>query len=427
VSLRRQTGGRTLRSSPLLRRRRSRNEDEKALLLIVLAATSSGDPEDGTRAGNIDEDGARNAEISSSAHHENDHYPFDGTLSPPAANAPHHPTVWKDRAALFEMTRPSSIPGIVLFHMLGVFLVLRGTTATGSSTAVHFWSLLLKQPTLWLTLLATNLVSATSMVVNDYYDAKLGRDTLKINAESKKALLNKSVSRPTVKRFLMYLYAAALIVSTFLPGVPTRLSVVTALIMTYLHTKHLKPMTWIKNIVCASLIALAPWTSGSCAWNLVHPSYYPVAAESTSIGHGLRFIFLVPELWRAFVVLFAGVLGREILMDCNDKVADEAAGIRTVPVVYGRRVGVQVAAVSTVVMALTAMAPHVRPLVKLPAAVPFWTCPPLRRLVLAGVASGAHLWGVWKVWKTQAEDEALVTKTVDNSLLTVVGILASFV
>ena len=341
--------------------------------------------------------------------------PFENSLSPKKATTStekNGATVWKDRGALFTMTRPTSIPGTILFHMLGVALVVRGSSS-------HYWSFLLKNPTLWLTLLATNLVSATSMVVNDYYDAKLGRDQLKRH----KALVNATVSMATAKKFLMYLYAAALVVSSFLPGVPTRLSVLFGLIMTYLYTKHLKPMTWTKNIVCASLIALAPWSSGSCAWNIMH---------SANIGTGGAVAFrssitLVPEIWRVFTVLFFGVMGREILMDCNDAVADQAAGIRTVPVIYGLPFAVKTAAACTVLMALAAVLPPMKQLSLLPVSVPLWSSAPMRRLLLALSSSTVYLRSVWEVWKTNGEDPKIISKTVDSCLVIVFGLLLSFV
>lgn len=327
-------------------------------------------------------------------------------------------TVWKDRAALFKMTRPNSIPGTILFHMLGVALVVRGATASCN----NYWSILLREPTLWLTLLSTNLISATSMVVNDYYDSKLGRDALKRN----KALVHGRISMVTAKLFLMYLYGSALIVSTFLPGVATRLSVVLALIMTYLYTKHLKPLTWVKNAVCASLIALAPWSSGSCAWNILHSA--DVAVGGTfAVSRLQSSIFLVPEIWRVFAVLFFGVFGRELLMDCIDVVADESAGIRTVPVVYGRRFAVRAAAACTVSMTLIATVPLALQLMRLPASVSLWTSAPFRRLLLAGVSCATYLGNIMRVLISNGEDNRLITTTVHSCLLLVFGLLISFV
>jgi len=422
---------------------RAPTEDDDVLLLVLAASSASASEQlednDNLPDVSLNNDASTIESIQEHYNHEEiDHlYPIDNPLAQPVPknknnNSPHGNTasVWKNRKELFALTRPSSIPGTILFHMLGVFLVLRGTVTTGV-TATNYWSLLLKEPTLWLTLLATNLVSASSMVVNDYYDAKLGRDALK---HKNKALVDESVvSKATAKRFLMNLYAVALVVSTCLPGAPTRLSVVTALIMTYLYTKHLKPVTWVKNAVCASLIALAPWTSGSCAWNLLQSSHTTAAAATTTTTV-LQSVWLEPELCRVFAVLFAGVMGREILMDCNDVEADEAAGIRTVPVVHGRRFAVTVAAASTVVMTVIATVPPLLELIRLwststsaAAAAPLWSSAPLRRLLLAGLSSGAYLRNNWRIWKTKGEDETLITKSVDFCLLAVFGLLLSFV
>jgi len=78
-------------------------------------------------------------------------------------------TVWSKCRLLFQMTRPSSIPGVVLFHMVGTYLAL---SYMGNTS--NYWTLLLKSPNMWLTFLCELLVSSTSMIVNDYYDAKLG-------------------------------------------------------------------------------------------------------------------------------------------------------------------------------------------------------------------------------------------------------------
>jgi 4-hydroxybenzoate polyprenyltransferase len=253
------------------------------------------------------------------------------------------------------------------------------------------------------------LIPDFNQLVNDYYDAKLGRDAMK---RKEKIILHfeNGVSLNLVRELLMYMYASALLVASFLPGIPTRLAVNWALIMTYLYTKHLKPMTWIKNIVCASVISLAPWTAGSSVFHLL---------QNTDATMG---IFFVPSLWRLFTVLFAGILGREILMDCNDVEADEAAGIRTVPVVYGRQKASRIATFSAVAMLLISSTPHIFQLMAEGLAVV-----PLRRLILSSIGCGAQVWGSLRVWKNKGKDPALVDKVVNGSLLTVVFLLASFI
>jgi hypothetical protein len=76
----------------------------------------------------------------------------------PENNDSTNDSLWEKRGVLFQMTRPTSIPGILMFHMLGIFLTLR---ETGQS---HLYWKTLTRPVVWMTLLSVNFVSATSMV-----------------------------------------------------------------------------------------------------------------------------------------------------------------------------------------------------------------------------------------------------------------------
>jgi 4-hydroxybenzoate polyprenyltransferase len=333
------------------------------------------------------------------------------------------PTIWSSRKELFRMTRPNNIPGVILFHMLGVYSVV-SQVAPDTHT---YWSILLKEPVIWLTLISTNLVSASSMVVNDYYDAKLGRDTLKqMNSKGgdgtqEKWMLHKDTglwNKLVTRRFLMYLYSIALCISNCLPGIPTRLSVTAALMMTYLYTVHLKPMTWVKNIVCASLIALAPWTSGSCALYLLQQHGNNIALSG---------VWSIPALWRVFAVLFFGVFGRELLMDCADVDADRATGIRTIPVVYGCSTASKIAMASAILLTYFAMFAPIKQLLLLPSFVPVWNSTPMRRLVLALAACGLQLRGTWSAVRTNGTDRVAIDNVISQSLFTVVLLMASFV
>jgi hypothetical protein len=168
----------------------------------------------------------------------------------------HNTSLWSKRRELVGMTRPSSIIGISLFHMVGTYLALNSDT---------YWNILLKRPSLWIVFLCEILVSSTSMIVNDYHDAKLGRDAYKKVNLKKKVLVSGKVSFPEAKTFVTYLYSVALILVCLLPGAPTRLAITTSLMATFLYTKHLKPKFGIKNAVCAMLVACTPWTSSMAA------------------------------------------------------------------------------------------------------------------------------------------------------------------
>ena len=138
---------------------------------------------------------------------------------------------------------------------------------------------------------------------------------------------------------------------------------------------------------------------------------------------------MAPGLWRLFGVLLFGVTGREILMDCTDVTADSAAGIRTVPVVHGKLFATKVATGCSLVMSLLATMPAIRQILATQGGTnsSILLSAPVRRLTLAGMASVWQLRRNWQIFKTKGEDSSLISQTVNESLLTVVLLLASFV
>lgn len=216
---------------------------------------------------------------------------------------------------LIKMTRPVNDPAVVMLHMLGVYLALQA-----SNQVNLFWKFL-ASPTMMNVLLALLLTSSTSMLVNDYYDYKLGNDSLKPN----KPLPSHKVPLKVAKRFTSYLYAAALFSVTLVPGVPSRMAVVGGLMLTFWYTQHLKPRTWLKNVVCASLIALSPLASGASALAVISSRSAAAAAHTSGMmlkGYG--------PILRAFGMMFFAVVGREMTMDINDVDDDKSHGVRTV-------------------------------------------------------------------------------------------------
>lgn len=344
---------------------------------------------------------------------------MDGTTSaaPPTTPTTTTPTVKSCLPDLIAMTRPSNLPGVVLFHMLGIHLTTT-TAITTTAASSSFWKLL-TNPSMMITLVALLLTSSTSMLVNDYYDYKLGNDSA---AKSYRPLPSQKVPLRVAKRFLSYLYAAALVCAIMVPGAPARMAVVSGLMLTFWYTQHLKPKTWLKNAVCASLIALSPLTSGVAAVSLL----------TTHHGGGgfMTWKSAVTPLWRVVAMLFVGILGREIIMDINDVPDDADHGVRTVPVVYGRKFASAVGATCSLGVAMLALS------------VPLWqvvsvvvggggastlTRGMLRRLTLASVGSLAQLGRSWQVLRSEGQDPAIVERAVDEGLLTVVVLLASFV
>ena len=310
-------------------------------------------------------------------------------------------TVWNQLGPLTRMTRPQNFPGIFLFHLIGIYTSLQ---SVGRMDV--FWKILLASPAMWLVLSSVVLVSCTSMVVNDYFDAKLGRDK-----NTDRPLVTGDISFQVVRRYVSYLYAAALVCCTLLPGSPARLSVILALMLTYWYTNHLKPLTWVKNAVCAFLIAFAPLTSGSAALHLV--------AKETQKGF-LPVLMSMAPLWRVVAMLFFGILGREMTMDCNDVENDRAVGVRTIPVVHGPVLTSRVAMACATVAAGLAIVGPVSQIGIVPRAI--WG----RRLGLATTASIVQLTGAWRVWRTEGRNRKVVSSAVDVGAMTILLFLASY-
>jgi 4-hydroxybenzoate polyprenyltransferase len=237
------------------------------------------------------------------------------------------------------------------------------------------------------------------MLVNDYYDFKLGHDSTKpfqpLNTPSRLPL-------KVLKRFLSYMYAAALVSVTMVPGVPARMAVIMGLMLTFWYTQHLKPRTWLKNAVCATLIALSPLTSAMGAMSVTG-----VTGEWAS-------------LFQVVGMLFVGILGREVTMDITDVQDDSHHGVRTVPVVYGSKFASTVGLACALGVSGLAL---VGPLLQ-STTTGNWC---LRRLLLASVGATAQLRRAWQVFRSEGQDRDLLDKAVNEGLLTVVLLLASFV
>lgn len=374
------------------------------------------------------------------------------------------------------MMRPVNFPVVSLFHVLGVHLTVRlwkatqpsimaaAAAASSSSAAAPMMMstlALLKHPSMMMVLLSLLLVTSTSMITNDYYDARGGVDT------DKHPLVSGSLSYNIAKTFDSVLYAALLLSSAFVPGVVPRLAVLSGAIVTYLYTVHLKPKTFIKNYSCAALVALSPVTSGLAAREVLNSSllsYYATSGAGSSNLTNTNIpdwrILAASPLSFLVVALFAGITSREILMDITDRESDGNAGIRTIPVRYGTAAAAKAALGWSALSGLAACALPLRdgmpillkqfarcwgstdavlhawdngvngistPISSIPPLGAILTATIVRRLVLSAVGSAMLLYRAYLVVRTRGEDVDLAQKAVDSSLLSVLLVLASFV
>ena len=226
------------------------------------------------------------------------------------------------------------------------------------------------------------------------------------------------------KKFLYYIYAILALLMTVIPGVPARLMVLVGNMLTYWYTKHLKPITWLKNFVCASIMALSPATSGAAA-------FYLLSTQNT-----FR-VFGISSLSRLVATLFAGFVGREILMDINDMEDDRVHDVRTVPVTHGRKFASISALLCTAAMTICAIMGPIWKLVQSLGGNYSWRAVSstllasrggaTRQLILVSIGCLAMLRRAWAVCKTDGEDRTVVDQAIEEGKLTFVFILTSFV
>ena len=319
---------------------------------------------------------------------ENGSWDVNATTLPPSLDE----RMFSYVSELWHMTRPHNIPVVSLMHMLGIYFVVEQAGLRGM-----YWSVLLAQPSSWVAWGALVLGVSSSMVINDYFDAKLGRDPDGLVTSGR-------VPVAVVKRFCTILYALGAINLALIPVLSSRLLVLAFFFATYSYTHYLKPVTWIKTLVCALIIGGTPVIS---AW--------------TASGQ-LGLNYALPSLWRFVGAFSLCVVGREVIMDCDDVVDDRKSGIRTIPVVYGRRFATRVALAATVSSGILFVMDPLRQ--HLTNGVTYEV---LRKLVLACVGSAVGIRGAWKVLRTEGRDSSLISSALDEGLIVIAPLMLSFV
>jgi len=205
-------------------------------------------------------------------------------------------------APYLEMARVENVPAAYMFVMGGAAI------ATGSAGV--FLDLQVS-----LVAFCTVLITVTSMVVNDYFDYRLGTDT--VEGAKDNVLARKCLTLEQAKAFVSRLYSVLLLSICLVPSAPVRFLLMAGSITTFLYTQHIKPVTFLKNFACGFICCLAPAVGGMIA-------LYPLPAASA----------IQPVLGITMALLF-GIMHREILMDITDEEADRDSGVMTIPVRYG--------------------------------------------------------------------------------------------
>ena len=206
--------------------------------------------------------------------------------------------------ALWQMSRPNTIP-------LGAGLVIAGAFGAREAASVA----ILPYGRLVLGTLLTIIVTSGSMLINDYYDHKLGVD----NEVTKpgRPLVTGEVRPDAVKYCLKWGYATHLCLLCLVDMASMRLWVLSNTLLTYFYSVHLKPITGLKNFVCAGIVSMA------------------VGLGAVAMGGRTALV----SVWRPMAAVAGLIWHREIIMDIKDKDGDASAGVRTLPVTFGSDIG----------------------------------------------------------------------------------------
>mmetsp|Transcript_30118 Transcript_30118/g.36574 ORF Transcript_30118/g.36574 Transcript_30118/m.36574 type:complete len:431 (-) Transcript_30118:189-1481(-) len=213
--------------------------------------------------------------------------------------------------ALLRLARPTTLPQAVALVFAGAWGVTGNLMACITNQQVLLFVVL------------TFMVNAVSMIVNDYYDMKSGVDAVNYNSDhvddraagGQKKVLQEFEDGSWVKQALHWIYGSLLILTCFVSNLPLRLIVMGSTVTSYVYTSYLKPVTGLKNVIVAVIVALAVGGGAVAA--------YGGAAGLKVVSAPMMYMFL-------------GVLYREVMMDINDMKGDRAAGVQTLPVKLGR-------------------------------------------------------------------------------------------
>lgn len=208
--------------------------------------------------------------------------------------------------ALLRMARPNTIP-------MGAGLV--GLGGYGARRVADAIAPRLVAARLLLSVLLTVIVTSGSMLINDYYDHRGGVDT----AQTKpgRPLVTGEVRPDSVKLLLKWAYATHLTLLCLVDNALLRLWILANTLLTYLYSVHLKPLTGVKNAVCAGIVAMA------------------IGLGALAVGGGST--ASLRAVWRPVIAAFGLIFHREMVMDIKDMEGDELAGVRTVAVAFGAR------------------------------------------------------------------------------------------
>lgn len=171
----------------------------------------------------------------------------------------------------------------------------------------------IKNPVFITSLINTNMIMLSSMIINDLFDL----DIDKINNKNRPLVSGKITKKEATYSCIIMLLFTEYMTFTYLP-LHMQIMIQLAILDIIIYTPLLKPITLLKNISCASLVSFSLYFNGIAANNI----------NMTPMKN-------IEMLWIATRLIFFGSFVNEIVMDIRDYEGDKLNNIYTIPVRYG--------------------------------------------------------------------------------------------
>jgi geranylgeranylglycerol-phosphate geranylgeranyltransferase len=189
---------------------------------------------------------------------------------------------------------------------------------SGYITNPHSWKSWIVSPPFIASLIIVQSITAASMVINDIYDIEVDR----IN-QPNRPLVTGTVSIKEAQWLVRGLFSLTFYLGLkFLPQMLDPFWI-TSMFLVNIYTPFLKKITFIKNVVCAMIISSTVPFIGIATLNLLEKT----TASSTA---NIPFMLLTTQN------IFFSSLYIENLLDIKDMKGDNAMGVNTIPVIFGK-------------------------------------------------------------------------------------------
>jgi len=189
---------------------------------------------------------------------------------------------------------------------------------SGYITNPYSWEKWIVSPSFIASLIIVQSITAASMVINDIYDIEIDR----IN-QPNRPLVTGTVTVKEARWLVRGLYGLTFYLGIqFIPHVLDPFWIV-GMFLVNIYTPFLKKITLVKNVVCAMIISSTVPFVGIATLNLMEKT------TASSLAN-------LPLMLLTTQNIFFSSLYIENLLDIRDMKGDNAMGIHTIPVVFGK-------------------------------------------------------------------------------------------